>query len=331
MPKRAFITGITGQDGSYLVELLISKGYEVHGLVRRTSLMQRGRLDELKLDPTAQKEQLFLHYGDLEESSGLVRLFHKIQPDEIYHLGGQSHVRVSFESPESTFEVNATGTLRLLECIRDFGKAVRFYNASTCEMYGCPKVSPQNENTPFSPVSPYACAKVASHFLTACYRDSYGLFTCNGILFNHESPRRGENFVTRKIASGVAAIKKGLQKKLKLGNLGVHKDWGYAPEYVEAMWCILQSEKPTDYVIATGEAHSVQEFVEAAFNVVDLDWKDHVEQDLTQIRPKEVGLLVGKATKAKKILGWEPKVRFRELVQIMVEAEMKKNGPTQRI
>ena len=323
MPKRAFITGITGQDGSYLTELLISKGYEVHGLVRRTSLMQRERLDHLNLTPLQRKEQLFLHYGDLGEISGLIRIFHKIKPDEIYHLGGQSHVRVSFESPEYTFDINATGTLKLLECIRDLGQPVRFYHASTCEMYGQPDISPQNEKTPFHPVSPYACAKVASHFLTTCYRESYGIFACNGILYNHESPRRGENFVTRKIAHGVAAIKKGIQQKIKLGNLQTRKDWGYAPEYVEAMWRMLQHDKPSDYVIATGEAHSVQEFVEAAFRAADMDWQKHVETDPSQIRPAEVGLLVGDASKAKKILQWEPRVRFGDLVKMMVEVELK--------
>ncbi len=323
MPKRAFITGITGQDGSYLTELLIGKGYEVHGLVRRTSLMQRERLDHLSLTATQRKEQLFLHYGDLGESSGLVRIFHKIKPDEVYHLGGQSHVRVSFESPEYTFDINASGTLKLLECIRDFGEPVRFYHASTCEMYGRPNVSPQNEETPFYPVSPYACAKAASHFLTACYRESYGIFACNGILYNHESPRRGENFVTRKIARGVAAIKGGLQEKIKLGNLQTRKDWGYAPEYVEAMWRMLQHDKPGDYIVATGEAHCVQEFVEAAFQVAGMDWQKYVETDPSQIRPTEVGLLVGDASKAKKILRWEPRVRFRDLVKMMVEAELK--------
>jgi len=322
MPKRAFITGITGQDGSYLTELLIGKGYQVHGLVRRTSLMQRGRIDALKLSPSQRKEQLFLHYGDLGESSTMVRLIHKIEPDEVYHLGSQSHVRVSFESPEYTFDINASGTARLLESLREFGKPVRFYHASTCEIYGRPEISPQNEQTPFRPVSPYACAKAASHFLTTCYRECYGLFTCNGILFNHESPRRGENFVTRKIARGVAAIKLGHQKKLTLGSLDVRKDWGYAPEYVEAMWRMLQHERADDFVIATGEAHSVEEFVEAAFEKVGLRWKDHVETDPLQIRPAEVGVLMGDASRAKKILGWTPMVRFRELIDILVESEL---------
>ena len=323
MPKRAFITGITGQDGSYLTEFLIGKDYEIHGLVRRSSEMQNKWLDALKLTPI-QKKQLFLYQGDLREVDILTRLFHEIQPDEIYHLGGQSHVKVSFESPEYTFDTNAAGTIRLLECIRNCHKEVRFYHASTSEVYGQPVTSPQNENTPFNPVSPYACAKAAAHFLTACYRKSYNLFACNGILFNHESPRRGENFVTRKIAYGVAAIKKGRQKKLLLGNLDVQKDWGYAPEYAEAMWQILQQNQPDDYVIATGESHSVREFVEVAFKVVGLDWSQYVETDPSQARPSEVGLLVGDISKAKKVLGWTPRVHFSELVQLMVQAEMER-------
>ena len=326
MSKRAFITGITGQDGSYLTELLIGKGYEVHGLVRRTSLMQRGRIDALQLTPAQKKDRLFLHYGDLGESSTLVRLVHKIQPDEVYHLAGQSHVRVSFEEPEYTFDINASGTARLLECLRDFGKAVRFYNASTCEIFGQAGAAPQNELTPFRPVNPYACAKAASHFLTCCYRDCYGLFACNGILFNHESPRRGENFVTRKIARGAAAIKQGREKMLNLGSLDAKRDWGYAPEYVEAMWRMLQQKKPDDYVIATGEAHSVEDFVKEAFKVVDLDWRKHVKTDPGQIRPAEVPLLVGDASKAKRLLNWEAKVRFADLVRILVEAELQAAG-----
>lgn len=322
MVKRALITGITGQDGSYLAELLIRKGYEVHGLVRRTSLMQRGRLDALALSPAQRREQLILHYGDLNEPTGLVRLFHRIEPAEVYHLGGQSHVRVSFESPEHTFEVNASGTIRLLECIREWGGPVRFYHASSSEMYGRTPLSPQNERTPFCPISPYACSKVAGHYLATCYRESYGIFACNGILYNHESPRRGENFVTRKIARGVADIYRGAQDKLRLGNLSVRKDWGYAPEYVDAMWLMLQQERADDYVIATGEAHSVQEFVEAAFEEVGLNWRKHVETDPQQMRPAEVVLHVGDSSKARAAFGWEPKVRFRDLVKIMVQAEM---------
>lgn len=323
MPKRAFITGITGQDGSYLAELLVGKGYEVHGLVRRTSSMVRDRLDHLAVSPEQRKAQIFLHYGDLDETGALSRIFHQIQPDEVYHLGGQSHVRVSFESPEYTFDVNASGTARLLECVRATAKPARFYHASTCEMFGRPATSPQTEETPFHPVSPYGCSKVASHHLTACYRESYGLFACNGILFNHESPRRGENFVTRKIARGVAAIKAGRETKLRLGDTHARKDWGYAPEYVEVMWRMLQLEKPDDFVIATGEAHSVGEFVESAFETVGLDWRKHVETDPAQMRPGEVGLIVGDASKARRVLNWEPRVRFRELVKIMVEAELK--------
>jgi GDPmannose 4,6-dehydratase len=327
MAKRAFITGITGQDGSYLTELLISKGYEVHGLVRRTSLMHRERLDGLRGDPSFPKERLFLHYGDLGDATGLVRIFHRVEPDEIYHLAGQSHVRISFEAPEHTFDINTTGTIHLLECLRDFKKPVRLYHASSSEMFGCPSGPPQNEETPFRPVSPYACAKVAAHFMTACYRRCYGIYACNGILYNHESPRRGENFVTRKIAKGVAAIARKRLAKLRLGNLDARRDWGYAPEYVEAMWRMLQQEQPDDYVIATGESHSVREFAEEAFKVVGLDWREYVEMDASQMRPVEAGLLVGDPSKAKRVLGWASKVRFQELVKLMVEAEVKALGP----
>jgi GDPmannose 4,6-dehydratase len=322
MPKRALITGITGQDGSYLTELLVSKGYEVHGLVRRTSSMQRARLDHLNLSEEEKKARVHLHYGDLAETAALNRLFHTVQPDEVYHLGGQSHVRVSFDAPETTFDVNASGCLRLLECIREVEKPTRFYHASTCEVFGRPSESPQNENTRFHPVSPYACSKAASHFLTTCYRESYAIFACNGILYNHESPRRGENFVTRKIARSVAAIKKGVQDKIQLGNLEVKKDWGYAPEYVEAMWLMLQQDQPDDYIIATGEAHSVGEFVQRAFKRAGLDWRKYVETDPHQIRPSEVGLLVGNADKAQKKLGWKPATRFNELVDLMVDFEI---------
>ena len=325
MFKRAFITGITGQDGSYLAEFLIRKGYEVHGLVRKTSLKQRKRQNIFELTPL-QHKKLFLHEGDLGKMKELVSLFRKIQPEEIYHLGAQSQVRESFESPGDTFDINAIATLRLLEEIRHSSDIIRFYHASTCEMYGRTEIFPQNEKTPFYPVSPYACAKVASHYLTACYRESYGLFACNGILFNHESPRRGESFVSRKIARGVAEIKRGNQKKLKLGNLEVQRDWGYAPEYVEAMWKMLQHDQADDYVIATGEAHAVKEFAEVAFASVGLNWQDYVEIDPQQIRPTEAGLLVGDASKAKRVLGWEPKVRFQELVRVMVEAEMNWGG-----
>jgi GDPmannose 4,6-dehydratase len=320
--KKAFITGITGQDGSFLTELLISKGYEVHGLVRRTSVMQRSRLDQLNIAAEQRKDLLHLHYGDLSEGGSLSRLLHQIVPNEIYHLGGQSHVKVSFESPESTFDVNAVGALRLLECLRDMDLPAKFYNASTSEMYGHPNVSPQDENTPLAPISPYACSKAAAHFLTVCYRESYGLFACNGILFNHESPRRGENFVTRKISRGAAAIKLGKQNELLLGTLTGKKDWGYAPEYVEAMWLMLQQEKPEDFVIASGESHSVQEFVELSFQRVGLDWKKYVKTDPSQLRPSEVGAVVGNASKAQKVLGWKPRTRFQDLVNIMVDSEL---------
>jgi len=319
---RAFITGITGQDGSYLAELLLRKGYEVHGLVRRTSLMQRGRLDAIALSDEERARRLLLHYGDLGEAGSLTRLVHAIQPDEVYHLGGQSHVRVSFESPESTFDINASGTLRLLECLREAGRPVRFYHASSCEIYGQATVAPQNEQTRFAPVSPYACSKAAAHHLTVCYRESYGLYACNGILFNHESPRRGENFVTRKIALGAAAAKLH-GKKLRLGNLDARKDWGYAPEYVEAMWLILRQDAPSDYVVATGEAHSVREFAEAAFAHVGLDWRDWVETDSSQFRPSETGLLMGDASRAREKLGWRPKMTFADLVRLMVDAAMR--------
>ncbi|MDD2709538.1 MAG: GDP-mannose 4,6-dehydratase [Verrucomicrobiae bacterium] len=323
MSKKALITGITGQDGSYLTELLLGKGYEVHGLVRRTSTVHRERLDALFLDPETRPKQLVLHYGDLADPTGLVRLFHKVDPDEIYHLGGQSHIGISFESPEYSFDINASGTLHLLECLRDSNHHAKFYHASSSEIFGRPETSPQNEKTSFRPVSPYACAKAAAHFMTTCYRESYGLFACNGILYNHESPRRGENFVTRKIARGVAAIAKGRQKIIKLGNLDVKKDWGYAPEYVEAMWRMLQGGKPDDYVIATGEAHSVRDFVAAAFAHVGLDWQKHIETDSHQFRPNEVGLMIGDASKARKELDWQPRTRFEALVKLMVDAELK--------
>ncbi|MCC7519543.1 MAG: GDP-mannose 4,6-dehydratase [Verrucomicrobiae bacterium] len=322
---RAFITGITGQDGSYLTEFLLRQGYEVHGLVRQTSLMQRGRLDALGVSSEERMKRVFLHYGDLGEAGSLARLVHAIQPDEIYHLGGQSHVRVSFDAPEATFDINASGTLRLLECVREAGRPVRFYHASSCEMYGRPEIAPQDERTPFHPVSPYACSKAAGHFLTVCYRESYGLFACNGILFNHESPRRGENFVTRKIAHGAVAAKLH-GAKLRLGNLDARKDWGYAPEYVEAMWKMLQRDLPGDYVVATGEAHSVRQFAEAAFARVGLDWREWVESDPVQFRPSEVGLLVGNASRAEKELGWTPATRFAELVRLMVDAELHAAG-----
>src|SRR5689334_3114978 len=300
MAKKALITGITGQDGSYLAELLLSKGYEVHGVIRRASTFNTGRLDPIYDDPHSGKSRMFLHYGDLSDASALARLIGKIQPEEIYNLAAQSHVRVSFDSPEYTTDVTATGTVRLLEAIRETGIKPRFYQASSSEMFGKVREIPQTEKTPFYPRSPYGCAKVYAYWLTVNYRESYNLFACNGILFNHESPRRGETFVTRKITRSAARIKMGLEKNLYLGNLSAKRDWGYAPEYVEAMWRMLQQDKPGDYVIATGETHTVKEFVEEAFSYVGLDWKKHVKIDPHYFRPTEVDLLVGNPGKAKK-------------------------------
>lgn len=289
MAKKALITGITGQDGSYLAELLLSKGYEVHGIVRRASTFNRGRLDDVYSDPQLNETRLFLHYGDLTDGS-LVRLLDRVKPDEIYNLGAQSHVRVSFDNPEYTADVNATGTIRLLEAIRESGINPRFYQASSSEMYGMVREVPQNEKTPFYPRSPYAASKVFAFWMTVNYREAYGFHATNGILFNHESPRRGEGFVTRKITRAVAHIQAGIQKKLYLGNLDAKRDWGYAKEYVEAMWIMLQQEKPDDYVIATGETHSVREFLEESFGYVGLDWKKYVEMDTRYLRPSEVDL-----------------------------------------
>lgn len=321
--KRAFITGITGQDGSYLAELLVEKGYEVHGLVRRTSSMIRERLDPIMAKPE-NRRAIRLHYGDLSEGTNLVRLLQEIRPDEIYNLAAQSHVRVSFDEPEFTADVTGTGTQRLLEAIRIAGliKTTRFYQASSSEMFGKVQEVPQTEKTPFYPRSPYACAKVFSHWLTVNYRESYGLHASSGILFNHESPRRGETFVTRKITRAVGRIKHGLQKELVLGNLDAKRDWGYAKEYVEMMWLMLQQETPDDYVVATNETHSVREFVEEAFSLVGLDWREYVKHDEAFERPAEVDLLIGDPAKAARQLGWEPKVKFKELVRIMVEADM---------
>ncbi|MCX6887299.1 MAG: GDP-mannose 4,6-dehydratase [Verrucomicrobia bacterium] len=323
MPKKALITGITGQDGSYLAELLLSKGYEVHGIVRRTSTFNRGRLDAIYSDPQIEGTRLFLHYGDLTEGSSLVRLLDKLGPEEIYNLGAQSHVRVSFDNPEYTTDTNATGTTRLLEAIRESGIKPRFYQASSSEMYGKVQAVPQNEETPFYPRSPYAASKVYGFWITVNYRESYNLHATNGILFNHESPRRGENFVTRKITCAVAQILAGLQNKLYLGNLDAKRDWGYAKEYVEAMWLMLQQPKGDDYVVATGETHSVREFLQEAFSYVNLDWEKHVELDPRYLRPTEVDLLLGDASKAKRQLGWEPKTQFSHLVRIMVDADIK--------
>ncbi len=320
--KKALITGITGQDGSYLTELLLGKGYEVHGIIRRASTFNTSRIDHLYADPHINGVRMFLHYGDLSDSVNLVKLLYELKPDEIYHLGAQSHVRVSFDIPEYTSDVTAVGTIRILEAIRETGVRSRFYQASSSEMFGKAQHMPQTENTPFWPRSPYGVAKVFSYWATVNYRESYGLCASNGILFNHESPRRGETFVTRKISRAVAAIKHGLQHELFLGNLHAKRDWGYAPEYVEAMWRILQHEKGDDFVIATGEAHTVGEFAEAAFAHVDLDWKEFVKHDPRYERPAEVEHLVGDASKAGKVLNWEPKIRFHELVRIMVDADM---------
>ena len=322
MAKRALITGITGQDGSYLAELLLLKGYEVHGIIRRASTFNTGRLDPIYNDPHSDRSRLLLHYGDLSDASALARLIGKIQPEEVYNLAAQSHVRVSFDSPEYTTDVTATGTVRLLEAIRETGAKPRFYQASSSEMFGMVREVPQSEKTPFYPRSPYGCAKVFSYWITVNYRESYGLHASNGILFNHESPRRGETFVTRKITRAVAHIQAGLQGKLYLGNLDAKRDWGYAKEYVEAMWLILQQDKPEDYVVATGETHSVREFLEAAFAHAGLHWKDFVEIDQRYYRPAEVDLLVGDYSKARKQLGWEPKTKFKDLVKLMVDADV---------
>jgi len=320
--KRALITGITGQDGSYLAELLLSKGYEVHGIIRRASTFNTSRIDRLYQDPEVNGVRLFLHHGDIADSTNLVKLLYRLQPAEVYHLAAQSHVRVSFEIPEYTGDVTALGTTRILEAIRETGVNSKFYQASSSEMFGKAQEIPQRETTPFYPRSPYAAAKLYAHWVTVNYRESYGLFACNGILFNHESPRRGETFVTRKITRAVAAIKAGIQDKLYLGNLDARRDWGYAPEYVEAMWMMLQQDTPDDYVIATGETHTVKEFVEAAFSYVGLDWRRYVEINARYFRPTEVDVLVGDAGKAKRMLGWEPKVTFESLVRLMVEADM---------
>ncbi|MGB8707903.1 MAG: GDP-mannose 4,6-dehydratase [Dehalococcoidia bacterium] len=321
MAKKALITGITGQDGSYLTELLLSKGYQVHGLIRRSSTFNTSRIDHLYVDPHNPESSLFLHYGDLSDSTQLTNLFYDIMPDEIYHLGAQSHVRVSFDMPEYTGDIVALGTTRLLEALRRSGIKAKFYQASSSEMFGM-STPPQNEATPFQPRSPYAVAKVYSYWMTVNYRDGYNLFTCNGILFNHESPRRGETFVTRKVTRAIAGILAGKQQYLHLGNLEAKRDWGYAPEYVETMRLMLQQEKPDDYVIGTGESHSVREFVEEAFTYVGLDWKQYVKIDPRYFRPTEVELLLADYTKAKKKLGWSPKVTFKELVRVMVDADL---------
>jgi GDPmannose 4,6-dehydratase len=320
--KKALVTGITGQDGSYLADLLLSKGYEVHGIIRRASTFNTARIDHLYQDPHVHGVHLFLHYGDLSDSVQLVKLLYELQPDEIYNLAAQSHVRVSFDIPEYTADITGVGTIRILEAIREAGVRPKFYQASSSEMYGKVQQIPQTETTPFWPRSPYGVAKVFSYWATVNYRESYRLHASNGILFNHESPRRGETFVTRKISRAVARIKLGAKEFLYLGNLEAKRDWGYAPEYVEGMWLMLQQDEPDDYVLATNETHSVQEFVEHAFAHVDLDWKEHVRYDNRYERPAEVDLLIGNPAKAKKQLSWEPKVYFPELVRILVEADL---------
>lgn len=321
--KRALISGITGQDGSYLTELLLSKGYDVYGIIRRASTFNTERIDHLYQDPHSQGTRLHLVYADLNDASSLNKVLRDVQPDEIYNLGAQSHVRVSFDIPEYTAEVGALGTLRLLEAIRETGlRNARFYQASSSELYGKVQEVPQRETTPFYPRSPYAAAKLYAYWITVNYRESYDLFACNGILFNHESPRRGETFVTRKITRGAAAIKLGLQSKLYLGNLDAQRDWGFAGDYVVAMWLMLQQDRPEDFVIATGETHSVREFLDETFSYLDLDWKEYVEIDPRYFRPAEVDLLIGDSAKARQKLGWCPRVSFRELVRMMVDSDL---------
>ena len=325
MAKRALITGITGQDGAYLTEFLLGKGYEVHGMLRRASLFNTDRIDHLYHDPHVSGSNLTLHYGDLSDGTALRRVIETVDPDEVYNLGAQSHVKVSFDVPEYTADVVALGTLRLLEALRDHvahgGGAVRYYQAGSSEMFGAAP-PPQSERTPFYPRSPYAVSKVAAHWYAVNYREAYGLFICNGILFNHESPRRGETFVTRKVTRAVGRIKEGLQDKLFLGNLDAKRDWGFAGDYVEAMWAMLQQEKPDDYVIATGEAHSVREMVEMSFAEVGLDWTKHVQLDPRYLRPTEVDFLQGDPTKARERLGWSPRMSFAELIRTMVAHDL---------
>jgi len=322
--KKALITGITGQDGSYLAELLLEKGYEVHGIVRRSSSVARPRIDHLRSFEQGDQQRLFLHYGDLADSVALVKLLYGLQPDEVYNLAAQSHVRVSFDVPEYTADITGVGAARLLEAIVEagIGKKVRYYQASSSEMFGKVQAVPQTETTPFYPRSPYACAKAFAHYLTVNYRESYGLFAASGILFNHESPRRGENFVTRKITVAAARIKKGLQKELYLGNLDSKRDWGFAPEYVEGMWRMLQADQPDDYVLATHETYTIRDFLDTAFGHAGLDWQKHVKFDSRFLRPAEVDLLIGDYSKAKKQLGWEPRTRMHALAKLMVDADL---------
>ncbi|NQU39439.1 MAG: GDP-mannose 4,6-dehydratase [Lentisphaerae bacterium] len=322
--KRALVTGITGQDGSYLADLLLQKGYEVHGIIRRSSTFNTSRIDHLYQDPHVMGTKLHLHYGDLADSVQMVKLLYDLKPDEVYHLAAQSHVRVSFDIPEYTGDVTGLGTIRILEALRECGldKRTVFYQASSSEMFGKVQEVPQTETTPFWPRSPYACAKVYAYWVTVNFREAYGMHASNGILFNHESPRRGETFVTRKITRAATRIKVGLQDTLYLGSLDAKRDWGFAGEYVEAMWLMMQQEKPDDYVIATNETHSVQEFCEETFSLLDLDWKEYVQHDTRYERPSEVDLLIGDGSKAKKMLNWEPKVKFKDLVRIMVESDL---------
>ena len=322
--KKALITGITGQDGSYLAELLLDKGYEVHGIIRRASTFNTERIEHLYQDPHVNNVRLFLHYGDIADSTNLIKLLYRIQPDEIYHLAAQSHVRVSFDIPEYTGDVTGLGTIRILEAIRETGLKTKLYQASSSEMYGKVQEVPQRETTPFYPRSPYGVAKVYAYWATVNYRESYGIFASNGILFNHESPRRGETFVTRKVSRAVARINTGLDDKLYLGNLDAKRDWGYAKEYVEAVWLMLQQDQPDDFIIATGEVHSVRELVEEAFSYLGLDWQKYVEEDPRYYRPSEVDLLVGDANKAKKLLGWEAKTKFKDVIRLMIDADLEK-------
>jgi GDPmannose 4,6-dehydratase len=331
--KRALITGITGQDGSYLSELLLEKGYEVHGIIRRSSSFNTDRIDHIYKDPHNPDARLFLHYGDLTDGTTLRRIIEEVKPVEIYNLGAQSHVRVSFDSPEYTVDAVGMGVLRLLEAIRDYqqrtGIEVRFYQAGSSEMFGKVLEIPQKETTPFYPRSPYACAKVYGHWQTINYRESYGLFACNGILFNHESPRRGPTFVTRKITRALARIVKGKQKEIYLGNLDSKRDWGYAKDYVRAMWLMLQHSEPDDYVVATNETHSIREFLDIAFGHVNLDWQNYVKFDERYLRPAEVDILIGDPAKAKEKLGWEPSITFEGLVKLMVDSDLKALEETQ--
>ena len=325
MGSKALITGVTGQDGSYLAELLLSRGYEVHGLIRKASTFNTDRIDDLFIDPHDPEARFFLHYGDLADSTQLIHLIYNLRPDEIYHLGAQSHVRVSFDIPEYTGDITGLGTVRILEAVRRSGVRTRFYQASSSEMFG-DAPPPQCEATPFRPRSPYAAAKVYAYWTAVNYRHGFGMFASNGIMFNHESPRRGETFVTRKITRGIADIMAGRARHLYLGNLEARRDWGYAPEYVEAMWLMLQQDEPGEYVVGTGESHSVQEFLEEAFGYVGLDWREHVRIDRRYFRPTEVEALQADASKARRKLGWEPKVTFKELVRIMVDADLEAAG-----